>query len=157
MIQVVRRLIQHKDVTGLHQDLCQCQTFALTAGELVGVQARDLLGKAVAGEQLPAPGAAAGGIGATGRTASPRYAFHLAPHPHERIEACHRLGHKGNAAPALGGQGRRVHGTAVEPDAPAHERVGLEQAQHRVGQKRLARARGAHHGDDLPLVHGKAQ
>lgn len=67
------------------------------------------------------------------------------------------MGHKGNAAPALGGQGRRVHGTAVEPDAPAHERVGLEQAQHRVGQKRLARARGAHHGDDLPLVHGKAQ
>ena len=34
VIQVVRRLIQHKDVTGLHQDFCQCQTFALTAGEL---------------------------------------------------------------------------------------------------------------------------
>ncbi len=76
----------------------------------MGVQARDLLGKAVAGEQLGAPGAAAGGIGAPGRTASPRHAFHLAPHPHERIEACHRLGHKGNAAPALGGQGRRVLG-----------------------------------------------
>ena len=30
----------------------------------MGVQARDLLGKAVAGEQLGAPGAAAGGIGA---------------------------------------------------------------------------------------------
>ena len=34
----------------------------LAAGELMGVKPRDLFGKAVAGEQLPTPGAAAAGV-----------------------------------------------------------------------------------------------
>lgn len=45
----------------------------------------------------------------------------------------------------------------VEPDAPRHRGVGVEQAQNRIGQKRLARARRAHHGHDLAGVHGDAQ
>ncbi len=34
VIQMVRRLIQHQNITWLHQDLCQSQTFSLTAGKL---------------------------------------------------------------------------------------------------------------------------
>ena len=86
-----------------------------------------------------------------------REAFDLFPHAHHGIQMAHALRHERQPVPAQRAQAFRIHALAVEPDAPPHRSVRLEQPQHRIGEKRLARARCAHHSHDLARVDGDAQ
>ena len=69
----------------------------------------------------------------------------------------HALRHERQPVPAQRAQAFRIHALAVEPDAPPHRSVRLEQPQHRIGEKRLARTRCAYHSHDLARVDGDAQ
>ena len=115
------------------------------------VKARNLGTEPVALEQLLAARFA---LGLRQRV---REAFDLFPHAHHGIQMAHALRHKRQPVSAQRAQTLRVFALAVEPDAPPHRGVRLEQPQHRIGEKRLARARCAHHGHDFTCMDGDAQ
>ena len=86
-----------------------------------------------------------------------REAFDLFPHAHHGVQMTHALRHERQPVPAQRAQAICVFALAVAPDAPRYRSVRLEQSQHRIGEKRLARARCAHHSYDLARVDGDAQ
>ena len=146
-----RGLVGDDDARIVHERAAQKHAPRHAARQLEGVEPRRLLRQAVALEQ---PRATAAALGV--RHVGAREALHLPPNPHERVQVVHALRHERHAVAAQAREAPRILQLAVEPDATAHGGVRLEQAQHGIGQKRLARPRRAHHRHDLARMHRDA-
>ena len=150
-VEAGRGLVCDDDARVVHERAAQKHAARHAARQLMGIKARRLLVQTVAREQLPAARSARGG-----RNAGPGEPLHLPAHLHERVEVVHALRHERDAAPAQARKRRGVLPHAVEPDAAAHDGIRLEQPEDGIDQKRLARARRAHHRHDLAGVHRNA-
>ena len=90
-------------------------------------------------------------------------ALFLAVFPHgfaHLLQGIEKGGALGYQRDFLAPQSHNVLGgqlAVVEPDIAADVGVGREQTENGVGQQALPRARGTHHGDDLPFVNGDVE
>ena len=146
-----RWLVGHDYPRVVHERAAEQHAARHAARKLMRIKARNLGTEPVALEQLLAARFA---LGLRQRV---REAFDLFPHAHHGVQMAHALRHERQSVPAQRAQAFRIHALAVEPDASRHRSVRLEQSQHRIGEKRLARARCAHHSHDLARVDGDTQ
>ncbi len=142
-VQARRWLVGNDQARVVHQRAHKKDAPGHAAAQLVRIGALNVRPKAIFVKQLMHPRAS------LGRARRPQ---DLVAHAHQRVEVAHALRHHTHAAPAQRRQTRSVLLGAIKPYTAVDLRVIGPQAHQAIGQDRLARTRGTHHGQHLAHV-----
>ena len=157
-VEAWRGLVGDDEARLLHERAHEQHATRHAAGELVGVEALDLLAQPIRGKQLSLAGQPARGVRPSlGTRGAARHAADLLAHAHERVEIIHTLRHERDPMPAQPRERRRILRDAIEPDGTRHLGVRLVLTHEGVCEHRLSRAARPHDGQKLALVHGERE